>query len=191
MIELIEQPLSLLIKVIDKEAYKDFYEEHDGRFHLSDMLEESRHLGNGWYDGSGSFALTDAPVLCINACPGDDGYIDLYTDSRTYAFDNYIIQSFEEILLEKGEVVFRQFDLADTNFCSTCGITLSNNFKSGDMCDNCKRMHNEEQWDKEEKTEFNKKLTHEHRCEDCSNVFWYEEEIPEEEFVCPICKDRE
>lgn len=188
MLELIERPLSLLIKVIDKEHYADFYEHNEGRFEIGDMLEESKHLGNGWVDGSGCFALTDAPIICTNVYFDDDGRLEFYTDSKIYFFDNYMIQSFEEELLENGEVVFRLSSLQDTNFCDECGHDLPDEFKAGDMCKNCLRLHEE---DEDDETEFTTTLKYEHYCEDCNNTFWYAKEIEEGDFVCPICNDRE
>lgn len=186
MLELIENPSSLLIKVKDKEQYADFYEHNDGRYSIGDMLEESGHLGNGWVDGSGCFALTDAPIICKNVYWDDDGILEFYTDSKIFFFDNYMIQSFEEILLEDGEVVFKLAPLDDTNFCDECGHDLPDEFKAGDICKNCLRLH-----DEDDETEFTTTLNYEHYCDKCNNTFWYSKEIEEEDFACPICNDKE
>ena len=115
MVELIEKPNGLLIRLTDKEELKDLFwkQKHENiLIGAYDILDRSRYLGNGWDeimpDKIG--ALTDSPIIAKDTYYDDDGNLELPEGCKIYWYPNYMIKDPWKVLLKKGEVFF---DLAE------------------------------------------------------------------------------
>ena len=115
MVELIEQPHGLLIRLTDKDELKEmFQKQKHGNFVITafDILDTSKYLGNGWDEIMPEHigALTDSPIIGYNIGYDEDGFAEIFKDSKVYWYPNYMIKDPWKVLLKKGEVFF---DLAE------------------------------------------------------------------------------
>jgi len=111
MIELIEQPNgNLLIKVVDKQEFSELMQgsfANDERYMLCEMLEAARYLGNDWHVPF-ELGLTEVPAIGYGASYINDESIEPDNYEKLWIFSDYMVVSFLDELLEKGEVIFNR-----------------------------------------------------------------------------------
>jgi len=111
MVELIEQPHGLLIRLTDKKELKALLKKNK-YVEPYEILDEAGYIGNGWWQVSPESigALTDAPIIGYDIGFTDEGEVELYDESKIYWYPNYMIKDPWKVLLKEGEVFF---DLAE------------------------------------------------------------------------------
>lgn len=88
-----------LIEIIDRAGNTDAI--------LTDLLDASGYLGNGYEETTG--ALTCVPIVAYGAIYSEDEEIDMPIDyEKVWVYDDYMITSFAEKLLNEGKVIFRK-----------------------------------------------------------------------------------
>jgi hypothetical protein len=94
----------LLITLTDKESFLDEFEDKLNTMEVSDLLDISGHLGNGWDDVTNHIGLTEAPAIAYEVIRDEEG-LPVEWGAMWY-YSNYMIENPFEILLENGEVLF-------------------------------------------------------------------------------------
>ena len=115
MIRLKEEENNLLIILEDREELEALQHLSEDNI-LWEMMEGSRYIGNDWYCNQ-IIGLTEAPNICkgaiyYNEIPNE--YSDSHTRcvelpidfEKVWYYPDYMIKSFVEEILEKGEVKF-------------------------------------------------------------------------------------
>lgn len=95
----------LKIELTDAEMLVDYFLK-EKRPSVFDILEDSRHIGNGWSDETDNVLgfLTSAPIIAEDADHNDEGFC---TDAESFwYFDNYVVEDEWETLLNEGSVIF-------------------------------------------------------------------------------------
>jgi len=110
MIDLTPTPTGLEITLTDKEEFLEYYEDEKENpnmyITIHDLLDDSRHLGNGWSSGEGKFALTEAPIILQEEETDDEGQ---YVNAEgIYFFERYMIENPFQTLLDTGKVTFNR-----------------------------------------------------------------------------------
>lgn len=75
---------------------------------VTDLLDGSGYLGNDWHEPQ-SIGLTEAPAIAFGAIYNDteNDNVEAEDYEKIWYFPFYMLHSFAEILLEKGEVEFQ------------------------------------------------------------------------------------
>jgi len=105
MVTLIDGFDHLLIK-LDKGAKEDLQDLINGDpvVTVTDILDASGYLGNGWSDLSDQIGMTGAPIIGFGVVLNDDGKAIDY--ERGFWFPKHEGEFWLETLLKKGEVIF-------------------------------------------------------------------------------------
>jgi hypothetical protein len=104
MIHLEQKERGLLITLTNKEDYQELFDKHNGYIPIGELLDDSRYLGNNWFDCTGLVGLTDSPIIGYDCAFDDEG--NLTNGGNFYWFPNYQIINPLETLLNEGEVFF-------------------------------------------------------------------------------------
>jgi len=70
---------------------------------ISELLDGGRYLGNNWFDATYQIGLTDAPAISF-------GEIEEVCNEKVWYFQNYMLESFAETLLETRKVIFTKIN---------------------------------------------------------------------------------
>lgn len=94
MVELeIQRDGSLLITLEDREELEDVIARSNDDS-TAEVLDMAGYLGNGWEDGTGEYALTDAPIIEY--------------DGEAWFYPMYMRKDWRKELLKRGRVIFQR-----------------------------------------------------------------------------------
>ena len=105
-LKIIPNGLEISLEEKDKAEFLETYP--DLMPDLSDLLDSSRYLGNGWSDVTGHIGLTEAPAIGHNIDIDDNGNPIISEDSEVFYFPDYMIINEWETLYNTGKVIFKK-----------------------------------------------------------------------------------
>lgn len=108
MITLVQKPncLEIILKKKDKKEFKESYP--DLMPNISDLLDQSRYLGNGWEDLTNQMALTNADAIGYDLLHDEEGNLEINDDSTIYFYPDYMVKNPFEVLYNTGKVIFQK-----------------------------------------------------------------------------------
>jgi hypothetical protein len=104
MIELKKIKDGLEIILTDKKDFLYEFEDRLDTMSVSELLDASGYLGNGWDDVTNHIGLTEAPAIAFMADINPNG--EYFDWEDMWYFSNYMLENPFETLLIEGRVVF-------------------------------------------------------------------------------------
>jgi hypothetical protein len=103
-IEISENKKELKIVLTDRAEFIEKFGEENPNPDISTLLDDSRYLGNGYWDLTDRIGLTSSPIIGYDIETDEDLN---YVSGDVYWFPNYQVENPFETLLKEGFVIFK------------------------------------------------------------------------------------